>query len=128
MDRKKLGVLGEKIAENFLKNNGYKILDKNYSFRIPGSPQKGEIDIVAEKDQVIAFVEVKALASKANAFSPQDRVDYKKRRKIIKAAESWLLKNKILTNIPWRIDIVAVRVDRLLMKAKIQHFKNAVSG
>ena len=49
MSTKGVGDFGERIAEKYLKDKGYQILDKNYSFRIPGNPQKGEIDIVAKK-------------------------------------------------------------------------------
>lgn len=58
MGSKQLGILGEQIAENYLKNKGYQILGKNYSFRIPGNPQKGEIDIMVKENDIISFIEV----------------------------------------------------------------------
>ena len=61
MSTKEIGSLGEKIAQEYLKNKGYQILDRNYSFRIPASPQKGEIDIIAKKEDIISFIEVKTL-------------------------------------------------------------------
>ena len=56
MDRKRLGDFGERIACYYLENNGYKILDRNYSRKWVQGPQKGEIDVVAEKDDIISFV------------------------------------------------------------------------
>ena len=61
MSSKQLGILGEQIAENYLKNKGYQILGKNYSFRIPGNPQKGEINIMVKKNDIISFIEVIAI-------------------------------------------------------------------
>jgi len=66
MSSKQLGILGEQIAENYLKNKGYQILGKNYSFRIPGNPQKGEIDIMVKKNDIISFIEVIAIELNLN--------------------------------------------------------------
>ena len=133
MNTKELGNLGENLAQKFLKDKGYKILDKNYSFRIPGSPQKGEIDIIAKKGDLISFVEVKTLRqaqgkslrqSRGEPFSPEDKVDFRKRKKIIKTAEYWLTKNKIPLDSKWQINIIAVTIDLSNKKAKIKYFKN----
>lgn len=145
MNSKQLGILGEKIAENYLKKKGYQILDKNYVFRIPQNPQKGEIDIVAKKGDIISFFEVKTLiknsqdynppttssrlrrAPRFSAISPEEKVDFSKKRKLIKTAESWLMKNKIPFNSKWQIDVISLRIDLSSKKAKISHFKNAIA-
>lgn len=150
MTSKQTGILGEKIAENFLKKRGYKILDRNYAFRIKGGPQKGEIDIVAKKDKTIIFVEVKTTNHKkqrsllfmignseeeslrefqgerSEELSPESRVDFQKQKRIIKSAQSWLMKNKIPLDSPWQADVIAVEIDEATKKARIRHFKNAV--
>jgi len=138
MNSKELGVLGERIAQNYLKDKGYQILDKNYSFLIPGNPQKGEIDIVAKpcrnvfdilrgkKEDVIHFIEVKTLTSD-KIISPEEKVDYLKQRKLIRTAESWLIKKKIALNSKWQIDIISIIIDLISKKSSIQHFENAVS-
>jgi len=128
MSTKQTGNLGEKIAKDFLKRKGYRILDKNYSFRIPGNPQKGEIDIIAKKEDGIIFVEVKTLINnreRASAFLPEDKVNFSKQKKLIKTAESWLMKNKIPLNSKWQIDVVSVSIEEDFKKAKISHFINA---
>ncbi len=123
---KNLGNFGEKIAENYLIKNGYKILDRNYEFRIFGSPLKGEIDIIAKKNDIISFVEVKTLQqTQGGSFLPEDKVDFQKQRKLIKAAESWLMKKKIPLDTQWQIDIIAVEISQD-NKAKIRHLENAV--
>jgi len=124
MDSKQIGNLGEKVAENYLKNKGYKILDRNYEFRIFGAPQKGEIDIIAQKNNIINFVEVKTLKN-ADNFLPEEKVDFQKQRKLVKAAESWLMKKKIPLDTQWQIDIIAVEISQN-NKAKIRHLENAV--
>jgi putative endonuclease len=128
MDSKKLGILGEKIAENFLENKGYQILDKNYSKDFISGPQRGEIDIVARKATIISFVEVKALTENGrelfSATSPEEKFNFGKKRKIIKMAESWLMEKKIPLDCKWQIDVISVRINLEDKKAKISHFKN----
>lgn len=124
MERKRIGSLGERIAENYLKNKGYQVLDRNYVFRIPGELQRGEIDIVAKKGDVISFVEVKTLKNPAFLISPEEKVNFSKRKKLIKTAESWLMKNKISLNSKWQIDVIAVEIKN--GKAKVSHFENAI--
>jgi len=134
MNSKQFGNLGEKIAENYLRKKGYQILDRNYSFRIAGNPQKGEIDIVAKKDGIISFIEVKTLQpiryikfgrEQFSAISPEEKVNFNKQKKLVKTAESWLMKNKISLDTQWQIDIIAIEISQD-NKAKIRHLKNAV--
>jgi len=124
MDKKGIGNFGEKIAENYLRNKGYQILDKNYTFRIPGNPQKGEVDIVTKKGDIISFVEVKTLKRK-EGFLPEDKVNFSKRKKLRVAAESWLMKNKVPLNSKWQIDVISIKIDSG-KKVKIDHFENAI--
>lgn len=124
MDTRKIGNFGERIAEKYLKEKGYQILDKNYSFRIPGNPKKGEIDIIAQKSDIISFVEVKTLRNPAMLISPEEKVNFGKKRKLIRMAESWLMKKRVPLNSKWQIDILAIEVKN--GKAKISHFENAV--
>lgn len=140
MEKKLIGKFGEKIAENFLKKKGYQILDKNYSPRFISGPQRGEIDIVAKKDDIISFVEVKTLTLQSNGnqenprsriystegFSPEEKVDWGKQRKIIKMAESWLMAQKIPLDSKWQIDVISIKIDLDSKKAKIRYFPNAI--
>ena len=123
--RHEVGKMGEEIAIDFLKKKGYKILDRNYKFRIPGNFQKGEIDIVAKKGDTICFVEVKTLKDPRIEIFPADKINFSKKKKLIKTAESWLIKNKIPLNSKWQIDVISVEIRE---KIKIFHFENAISG
>ena len=127
MNKKEIGNLGEKIAGKYLKDKGYEILDKNYSFRIPGNPQKGEIDMVAKKSDIISFIEVKTLRqAQGKPFSPEEKVNFGKQRKLRMTAESWLMRKRIPLNSKWQIDVIAIEIapDK---KVEISHFENAIS-
>lgn len=118
MDRKKLGIFAEGVAAHYLLKKGYKILARNYKFNF------GEIDIVAQKDDVIIFCEVKALGAKYSGFDPEMRVDFKKKNKLLKLATAFL-QSKRLQEKKSQIDIISVIFDRENKKAHIKHFKNA---
>jgi putative endonuclease len=83
------GQAAEKAATEFLKAKGYKILERNYKTRL------GEIDIIAQDNGVICFVEVKARHS-LNLGTPQEAVFAAKQRQISKAAVYYLKLNHLL--------------------------------
>jgi len=123
MDTKELGYLAEGIARHYLIKRGYKILAANYKMSF------GEIDIVAQKDKSVIFAEVKANKDTAPEFSPEIRVDYKKKNKLINLATAYMLNQKMKDrDLDWQIDIISVIFDSENKKAKIKHFKNAVNN
>ncbi|MBU3918853.1 YraN family protein [Patescibacteria group bacterium] len=119
---KEIGKLGEDIAVKFLRKKRYKILERNFQKDIKGL-KLGEIDIVAKKDKVVIFTEVKTL-KRESGISPEERVNFRKRQTIAKIAEIWLNKHKIPLNSPWQIDILAIVLNFDSRIAKIKHFKN----
>jgi len=122
LSAKEIGKLGEDIAVKFLRKKRYKILDRNFQKNIKGL-KFGEIDIVAKKDGVIVFIEVKSL-KQAGGIAPEERVDFRKRETIRKISEIWLDQHKISLDSPWQIDILAIVLNFDSHKAKIRHFKN----
>ena len=137
---KKLGDYGERIACCYLEKKGYKILDKNYSRKWQGGPQKGEVDIIARpcrnisgifsgaKGDTIHFIEVKTLSSNKNRdFLPEDKVNFRKQKQILKIAQDWLTEKKISLESKWQIDIVSIKVDLNTQKAKVHFLENVVS-
>ena len=105
------GKKGEIKAVLFLKKHGYKILETNFKNKI------GEIDIIAEKDGVIVFIEVKN-RSTYRFGRPIEAVDFRKQNKIKKVAEIYLMiKNKSYNDV--RFDVVEVSNDNL------EHIENA---
>ena len=94
------GKSAENAAAKFLKAKGYKILERNYKNRF------GEIDIIAQLDGVICFIEVKARHS-LNLGSPQEAVTASKQRQISRVAVSYLKENKLLERSA-RFDVLAL--------------------
>ena len=98
--RKSIGAIGEEMASNFLKKQGYKIVEKNFRTKL------GEIDIVALDRGTIAFVEVKT-RNNTNFGFPQEAVGLKKQKKISQVASIYL-NQKNLNAEKARFDVVAI--------------------
>ncbi len=94
------GEIGEFLACVFLKNNGYRIIGKNFRTRF------GEIDIIAEDNKTICFVEVKSRSYTSYGL-PEESVDSRKQEKIVKTALAYITTNDI-TSTDMRFDIVSV--------------------
>ena len=100
MDRRRLGALGEREAERYLKERGAKILERN--LRCPW----GEIDLIARMEGFLCFIEVKSRSTAAYG-APAWGVDRAKRRRILRTAQ-WYLRGKGLENQRVRFDVVEV--------------------
>lgn len=112
------GSFAESLADKFLKKRGYEILGRNY--RKPW----GEVDIIAEKEEIIIFVEVKASDSPApKGFEPEKRVNNDKIKRIKRAAQTYI-QQKNLDDRSWQIDLIAIELNKDWGTAKITHFKN----
>lgn len=98
-----LGERGEALSWNFLRKQGYTILEKNFRTRF------GEIDIVAEKKGTIVFLEVKTRRNHQFG-SPEEAVDWRKRRKMEQVAQAYL-QAKRTENRAARFDILSVTWD-----------------
>ena len=94
-----LGKKGEKIAINYLIDNGYKILEKNYRYI------KAEVDIIAKKDAILAVIEVKTRSSLEYGL-PQDFVKPKKIQLLVKAINEYVIANDL--DVEVRFDIIAI--------------------
>jgi putative endonuclease len=103
MDHIKTGRQGEGIALDYLKNEGYLIVERNYRCHL------GEIDIIAKEGNIIVFVEVKSRRS-GSFGEPQEAVGTKKQKKLSMIALFYLHEKKI-TDVNARFDIVAVHID-----------------
>lgn len=113
MNNKEVGNIGELIAEKYLKDNGYMILENNYLTLY------GEIDIIAKYENKIIFVEVKSRNS--NKFGhAMEAVDSKKIEKIYNTSLIYI-QDKNLKDIQFRYDVIEV----YLNKNYVNHIKNA---
>ncbi len=99
VDTKTKGNLNETLATKFLEDSGFSIVERNYYAK-----KLGEIDIIASKDKVLHFIEVKS----ANAdFDPIYNITQGKIRKIINSAYFFLKERKI--DMPFCIDAIIIR-------------------
>lgn len=97
------GTKGEEMVARFLKSKGYTIIKRNYQCRF------GEIDIIAENDRYILFVEVKT--RKENSLVPNEyAVDFKKQQRIILTAQDYLSKTSL--DLQPRFDVALVTVGK----------------
>lgn len=101
-NRRKIGTAHENEAVLFLKNRGYKIIEKNFYCRY------GEIDIIAQDGDYIVFIEVK-YRKNCNMGSPETAVDYNKKKHIIQSAQYYLYSRYNRNDIPARFDVVAIQ-------------------
>ena len=113
-EHNELGKLGEELAVKFLQKNGYAILETNWTF------QKAEIDIIAQKNNILAVVEVKTRSSIEFGL-PQDFVKPKKIQLLVKAVNEYAISNEL--DVEVRFDIIAIHKEREIYK--IEHITDA---
>lgn len=99
-NRKVVGRRGEQVAISFLKEKGYRILDKNFHCKL------GELDIVAQEGNQIVFVEVKTRQN-LDFGLPQESLNYFKKKRLTRLALFYLASH-YLKDVPCRFDVVAV--------------------
>ena len=112
-----LGRKGEKLAADYLRKHGHKVLYRNFR-----APHGGEVDIVCrdKRHDELVFVEVKTRSSE-DFGRPLDAVDRKKRRLILRGAMTWL-KMLDMPDITFRFDVVEVVMTE---PPEIRHIENA---
>jgi len=114
--KKELGKRGEDIAIKFLKEKGYKIIERNY--RCP----MGEVDVVAEDKETLVFVEVKTRTS-TNFGLPEEAISYRKKQHLSRIASFYLIYHKI-KEANCRFDVVSILMESDKIK-DIHLIKNA---
>jgi len=116
------GAKGEEIAAKFLMEKGYKIIARN--FKNYKGRQLGEIDIIAEKNEEIIFVEVKTRnLEKYQETLPEENITFQKLRKLGKIASSYIKMNN-LRNHPYHFDAISIWLSEDSKKFKIKHIEN----
>ena len=116
-DRQRMGTWGEDTAVAYLRSQGYAILMRN--FRTP----RGEIDIVASKDDVLFFVEVKARSDNMFGY-PEQAVTPRKQARMLTAAGAYL-QDHPESSATWQFDILAI-TRREGELPEIEHFENII--
>ena len=109
-ENKRLGKIGESKACAYLKKQGYKIIEQNYKNPF------GEVDIIAGKGEVVAFIEVKTRLTDTYG-QPSEAVNSTRQKRYINAAKHFFMGRQIDCTV--RFDIIEV------FKGKINHIENA---
>lgn len=114
---KALGNWGEQIAQEYLKEKGYQILDVNFRNKL------GELDIVAQDGNCVVFVEVKTRQS-LGCGQGHESVHFGKIRKVGQLAQSYLKFKFHTVDILSRFDVISI-YQSLEGNPQLEHLKNA---
>ena len=110
-----LGNYGEKLASEYLKSKGYKIIETNWSY------SRAEVDIIAWDGDVLVFVEVKT-RSYDSLGKPEDFINKKKIRLLAQAAAVYM--EKINHDWELRFDVISI-INRKNKQPSVKHFIDA---
>lgn len=127
----KIGDMGEMVAEKYLKNKGFYIMDRNYR------KKWGELDIIAQKDGIIHFVEVKTVSRKSygtkgifeqeiNNYRPEDNMHPWKIGRLRRAMQTYLLEKYKSKEPEWRFSLACVFLDQERRFAKVKFIENLI--
>lgn len=120
-------MLGETIASEYLQRKGFKILDRNY--RKPW----GEIDIIAERDEIVRFIEVKSVSreslpdiSREMDYRPEELVDVRKLRKLARTAQLYM--EVMRDEREYQIDVIGVIIVESIKTARCRLFEQVLDA
>ena len=113
---RQLGDWGESLACQFLKRNGYKILQRNYR------AMRGEIDIIAKERQTVVFVEVKS-AARTEGVAPELRINKAKQQQLYRIANLYIATHQHSDETEYRMDVIIVTGNA--ENHVIRHYQNA---
>ncbi len=118
-DRRGLGRRGEDLAAQHLIAQGYEIVDRNWRCEV------GELDIVARDADCLACIEVRTRRGQALG-SPEESITPAKRARLIALAEAYVQAHGWQGD--WRLDVVAIEIDKRGRTLRLDHYENAITG
>jgi len=114
-NRAEVGKIGEETACKYLKKHGFTIVERNYW------KKWGEIDIVAQKDSTLHFVEVKAVVrNPVSEYEPEENVHNWKLKRLSRAIQTYLSERKIDEEAAWQLDVITVELDFETRNARVK--------
>lgn len=116
--RQRLGKWGEAQACQYLRERGFEILGQNIR------TSYGELDMIARKDGIVVFVEVKTRGSRAFGL-PEESITAEKREHLLNSAQDFLTNHPEL-NGDWRVDVIAIQGTLNGELCEIEWFENAI--
>ena len=126
-EKRRVGDIGEGVVCTFLEGKGYKVIERNYL------KPWGEIDIVAEKDDMTIFIEVKSVSrslkegiSRETSYRPEENMHPAKIKRLHRAIQTYLLSKKIPESRPWQLHLACAYLDFGTHKARVELLENVV--
>jgi len=128
-EKRRLGDKGEDIACDFLKNRAFEIIERNYMRKW------GEIDIVARKDGVVRFVEVKSVSVYSlpdtdvahvtgGGYRAEDNMHPWKLKRLSRVMQTYLLDKNLDSD--WQLDLTTVRICEKDRRARVELLENII--
>lgn len=118
MKRKETGNLGEKLAQDYLKKRGYRIIETNYHCTY------GEIDIISKHKGTLVFTEVRSRTG-SGFGTPEESITDTKKAHMRSSAYHYIQTHEKLPE-SWRIDVIAIELDRDGKPVRIELLEHAV--
>jgi putative endonuclease len=125
-ERRKKGDAGEEVACKYVENKGYIVKERNY-----WKPW-GEVDIVAQKGNILKFIEVKTVTRENpdlishEKMRPEENFHEAKLRRLHRAIQTYLLQKKVPESVLWEIDLACVYLNYETKKARVELFENVI--
>lgn len=124
-----IGRLGEDITVKHLENKGFTVIERNYLKKY------GEIDIIAQKDEIIHFIEVKSVSYENNPsvshvtpdnYRPEDNVHAQKLKRLSRTIQAYLLSKHQNEEPVWVFDVVMVKINMNKQQAHVKVLEDIV--
>jgi putative endonuclease len=122
-EKRRKGDIGEDITCKYLEKRGYRVVERNYL------KPWGEIDIVAEKANLLSFIEVKTVTRESVLYEnirPEENFHAGKLKRLHRAIQTYLLQHKVPESKPWQIDLACVYLNFEIKKAHVELMENIV--
>jgi putative endonuclease len=117
---REIGTIGEDIACKWLANHGFLVVERNYL------KKWGELDIIAAKDSIIHFVEVKSVQKMGSGHRPEENVHELKVRRLRRTIETYLLEKHYDKDALFQFHVITVVLDTSSRRARVNFLENIV--
>ena len=127
-ETQKIGEVGENIATKFLMKHGFIVKERNYT------KKWGEIDIIAEKQGKLYFIEVKSVSRitldnvthETDNYRAEDNMHPWKLKRMARTIQTYLLSDRTPEDTEWQVDLLVVYLDMKNKKAKVKVISDIV--
>lgn len=117
-----IGKIGEELAVKQFVKQGFRILERNYRKKC------GEIDIIAQKDAILHFIEVKSVSYETDFdnYLPEENVHRFKRKKLARTINTYLAEKGVSYETDFQVDVVAVFFEPQTKKSRIRILEDVI--